>query len=144
MPARRKHKTKVEQEQATRNKHKAYYACNQEMILAKKRTKYTRDSINDELWQSATQSYFERLYYEYQAWHSCDPQTKNSPIELPFKLFSSMTNAVAKIGNAILNEFGAGKEWNECWRLTKRIRYFILCIDDMEIAVLEGNNLLEA
>ncbi|KAL0063054.1 hypothetical protein AAF712_010080 [Marasmius tenuissimus] len=205
MPARRQHKTKAEQEQAARNKHKSYYARNRETILSKKRVKYGHDkslqskarkdeneeektalweakaseehqtyasilsyitsgqdsdsylqfrrslerlrnleqSINEELRQSATHSYFERLYHEYQAWHTCDNHTEKSPIELPFKLFSSMTNAVAKIGNAILNEYGAGKEWNECRRLTKRIRYLIQCIDDMECAVLEGNNLLE-
>ncbi|KAJ8078236.1 hypothetical protein PM082_000442 [Marasmius tenuissimus] len=184
MPARRQHKTKAEQEQAARNKHKSYYARNRETILSKKRVKYGHDkslqskarkdeneeektalweakaseehqtrslerlrnleqSINEELRQSATHSYFERLYHEYQAWHTCDNHTEKSPIELPFKLFSSMTNAVAKIGNAILNEYGAGKEWNKCRRLTKRIRYLIQCIDDMECAVLEGNNLLE-
>ncbi|KAJ8095389.1 hypothetical protein PM082_023159 [Marasmius tenuissimus] len=184
MPTRRQHKTKAEQEQATRNKHKAYYARHRETILLKKRAHHSHDrtrrckarkdrneeekraswearaaeehqshsldrlrsleqSINKELQQSAKQSYFDWLYHEYQAWTSCKPQPEKSLIELPFKLFSSMTNAVAKIGNAILNEYGAKKEWNECRRLTKRIRYFIQCIDDMEIAVLEGNNLLE-
>ncbi|KAJ8079191.1 hypothetical protein PM082_021691 [Marasmius tenuissimus] len=88
-------------------------------------------------------SYFDRLYYEYQAWTLCDPRPEKSPIELPFNLFNSMTNAVAKIGNAILNEYGAGKEWKECRRLTKRIWYLIQCINDMEMAVLEGNNMLE-
>ncbi|KAK1231427.1 hypothetical protein PQX77_005452 [Marasmius sp. AFHP31] len=81
-------------------------------------------AINAEINSSATQPYFERLYYEFLTWSSCDPRPSNSPIELPFKLFGSMLNSVANIGNAILNEYGAiGKEWKEAQRLTRRIRY---------------------
>ncbi|KAL0564974.1 hypothetical protein V5O48_017061 [Marasmius crinis-equi] len=93
-------------------------------------------AINEELAGSGSQ-YLERLYREWVAWKHVDSGLP-SPLEIPYKLFNSMLDCVAKIGNGILNEFGAYKEWKECWRLTRRIREIFYCIDDLEMAVLEG------
>ncbi|KAK1217953.1 hypothetical protein PQX77_019375 [Marasmius sp. AFHP31] len=178
MPARRRHKTKKDQGQATRDKHKLYYQRNEERIRAKRRERYGKErdferkerkaaieeekrafweetahteykrntleelrnlekKINTYLSNSGT-TYLERSYHEYLAWtQSAVCQTQPSPLELPYKTFNSMLDAVAKIGNGILNEYGAGREWKECQRLTKRIRYLIQSMDDLEIADLE-------
>ncbi|KAL0567264.1 hypothetical protein V5O48_014729 [Marasmius crinis-equi] len=53
-------------------------------------------------------NYFERLYHEYLAHTKTDPVPYDqSPLEVPSKVFSSMTDTVAKIGNAILNDVWA-------------------------------------
>ncbi|KAK1223887.1 hypothetical protein PQX77_013221 [Marasmius sp. AFHP31] len=82
-------------------------------------------------------AYFERIFHEYLAWCQSDHQHTDSPIELPNKVFASMMDAAAKIGNGILNEYGARKEWKQCQRLTMRIRYLIQAVDNLEEVVLE-------
>ncbi|KAJ8095469.1 hypothetical protein PM082_023239 [Marasmius tenuissimus] len=82
--------------------------------------------------------YLKRIYHEYLAWtQSAVRQNQPSPLDLSYKTFNSMLDAVGKIGNSVLNEYGAGKEWKECQRLTRRIRYLIQCIDNLEMADLE-------
>ncbi|KAK1234213.1 hypothetical protein PQX77_002589 [Marasmius sp. AFHP31] len=82
-------------------------------------------------------AYFERIYHEYLAWCQSDHQHTESPIEFPNKVFASMMDAAVKIGNGILNEYGARKEWKECQRLTMRIRYLIQAVHNLEEVVLE-------
>ncbi|KAK1223063.1 hypothetical protein PQX77_014062 [Marasmius sp. AFHP31] len=178
MPAHRRHKTKKDQQQATKDKHKRYYQCNEDEIRAKWRERYVKEKALERkerkaaieegkrvFWEETAHTeykrntleelrnlekkinayisnsgsaYLKRSYHEYLAWtQSAVRQNEPSPLELSYKTFNSMLDAVAKIGNGILNEFGAGKEWKECQRLTRRIRYLIQCIDDLEIADLE-------
>ncbi|KAK1228056.1 hypothetical protein PQX77_008919 [Marasmius sp. AFHP31] len=100
-------------------------------------------SVNDYLFNSGS-AYFDRIFHEYLAWYQSEEHNE-SPIELPYKVFRSMLDAVAKIGNGILNEYGAKKEWKECQRLTKRIRCLIQALDNLEEVVLvnEVGNSLE-
>ncbi|KAK1218012.1 hypothetical protein PQX77_019310 [Marasmius sp. AFHP31] len=198
MPAHRLHKTKKDQQQAIKDKHKRYYQryftssdssiskflisytlqSNEDKIRAKRRERYGKErdierkerkaaveekkrafweetahaeykrntlaelrtleeKINTYLSNSGT-AYLKRSYHEYLAWtQSAMRQQQSSPLELSYKTLNSMLDAVAKIGNGVLNEYGAGREWKECQRLTRRIRYLIQCIDDLEIADLE-------
>ncbi|KAK1225823.1 hypothetical protein PQX77_011234 [Marasmius sp. AFHP31] len=180
MPARRKHKTKEAQRQASQHKSKTYYQRNREEILAKKRATYGKAAARDRklrkqevdeekraLWETKSQTevktdplkrlraleenincelsnsgsgYLERLFAEFLAWTQISPEAEISPIsplELPFKVFSSMLDTVAKIGNAILNEYGPYAEWKECQRLTRRIRCLIRCANEWECMHLE-------
>ncbi|KAK1224572.1 hypothetical protein PQX77_012526 [Marasmius sp. AFHP31] len=104
-----------------------------------KRLRALEESINRELSNSGS-GYLERLFAEFLAWTQTSPEAQVSPIsplELPFKLFSSMLDTVAKIGNAILNEYGPYAEWKECQRLTRRIRCLIRCANEWECTHLE-------
>ncbi|KAJ8088025.1 hypothetical protein PM082_013576 [Marasmius tenuissimus] len=94
------------------------------------------ESINSEL-EGSGSAYFERLFREYLEWTRVDPRPQASPLELPFKVFNSMIDVVAKIGNGILNEYGSGKQWRECQRLTLRIRYLTQCANEFEEVVLQ-------
>ncbi|KAL0575862.1 hypothetical protein V5O48_006112 [Marasmius crinis-equi] len=85
--------------------------------------------------------YMERLLLEFLAYRESQPSTDASPLEHPTKIFGAMLDTLAKIGNAILNEYGSGKEWNECKRLTLRVQYLVQCIDDFEITLLEETEL---
>ncbi|KAL0057594.1 hypothetical protein AAF712_015757 [Marasmius tenuissimus] len=99
-------------------------------------------SINTYLFNSGS-AYFERIFQEYLAWSESTLQHEPSPLELLSKVFSSMLDTVAKIGNGILNEYGAWKEWKECQRPTRRIRCLIRCADNLEEIVLEwGSSVL--
>ncbi|KAL0057328.1 hypothetical protein AAF712_016035 [Marasmius tenuissimus] len=72
------------------------------------------DNINKFICNSGS-AYLERIFQEYLVWTQSDHQHKTeSPLELPYKVFNSMMDAVAKVGNGILNEYGARKEWKEC------------------------------
>ncbi|KAJ8092808.1 hypothetical protein PM082_023637 [Marasmius tenuissimus] len=71
------------------------------------------EKINSELGGSGS-TYFERLFREYLEWTGTKPRPRESPLKLPFKMFNSMTDVVAKIGNGILNEYGSGIQWREC------------------------------
>ncbi|KAK1233219.1 hypothetical protein PQX77_003628 [Marasmius sp. AFHP31] len=102
-----------------------------------KQLRLLEENINQELLNSGSQ-YLERLFAEYLAWTQLPSETDVSPLELAFKVFSSMLDAVAKIGNAILNEYGAYGEWKECQRLTRRIRCFIHCMNEWETTYLEN------
>ncbi|KAJ8090819.1 hypothetical protein PM082_024732 [Marasmius tenuissimus] len=93
-------------------------------------------SINTELGGSGS-AYLERLFREYLEWTGVNPRPQASPLEVPFKLFHSMTDVVAKIGNGILNEYGSGIQWRECQRLTLRIRYLTQCANELEEVVLQ-------
>ncbi|KAK1222722.1 hypothetical protein PQX77_014427 [Marasmius sp. AFHP31] len=104
-----------------------------------KRLRALEESINRELSNSGS-GYLERLFTEFLAWTQTSPEAGLSPIsplELPFKVFSSMLDTVAKIGNAILNEYGPYAEWKECQRLTQRIRCLIRCANEWECTHLE-------
>ncbi|KAK1215044.1 hypothetical protein PQX77_022363 [Marasmius sp. AFHP31] len=98
----------------------------------------------NEFLSNSGSAYFERIFHEYLAWCQSEEHDE-SPVELSYKVFRSMLDAVAKIGNGILNEYGAKKEWKECQRLTKRIRCFIQALDNLEEVVLvnEVGNSLE-
>ncbi|KAK1229290.1 hypothetical protein PQX77_007657 [Marasmius sp. AFHP31] len=94
-------------------------------------------NVNQYLSNSGT-TYFERIYHEYLAWMQSDIRhSQSSPLEAPNSAFNSMLDAVGKVGNGILNEYGAGKEWKQCQRFTKRVRYFLQCIANLEIVYLE-------
>ncbi|KAL0569423.1 hypothetical protein V5O48_012540 [Marasmius crinis-equi] len=95
--------------------------------------------INEEFQDSGSR-YFNRLFHEYLAWAQSNPRPSDSPLETPVKVFNSMVDTVAKIGNAILNEYGTwGMPWKECRRLTMRIRVILQCTDDLEVARIEGD-----
>ncbi|KAL0573136.1 hypothetical protein V5O48_008824 [Marasmius crinis-equi] len=85
--------------------------------------------------------YMERLIFEFLAYVDSQPSTDTSPLELPNKVFGAMLDTLAKVGNGILTEYGSGKEWNECKRLTQRVRYLVQCVDDFEIVLLEEREL---
>ncbi|KAJ8092819.1 hypothetical protein PM082_023648 [Marasmius tenuissimus] len=70
------------------------------------------ESINQELLKSGSE-YLERLFAEFLAWTQSSSETDILPLELPFKVFNSMLDAAAKVGNTILNGYGAYAEWKE-------------------------------
>ncbi|KAK1216955.1 hypothetical protein PQX77_020402 [Marasmius sp. AFHP31] len=92
-------------------------------------------NVNQYLSNSGS-TYLKRIYHEYLAWMESDPR-QSSPLEAPNVAFNSMLDAVGKIGNGILNEYGAGKEWKQCQRFTKRIRYLLQCVANIEMVYLE-------
>ncbi|KAK1226509.1 hypothetical protein PQX77_010517 [Marasmius sp. AFHP31] len=103
------------------------------------RLRALEESINREISNSGS-GYLERLFAEFLAWTRTSTEARFpliSPLELPFKVFNSMLDAVAKIGNAILNEYGPYSEWKECQRLTRRIRCLIRCANEWECTYLE-------
>ncbi|KAL0573315.1 hypothetical protein V5O48_008636 [Marasmius crinis-equi] len=114
--------------------------------------------INEHLGFGNGSGYMERLFHEFLAYKDKKegsdasfgeiplllnllPSSNVSPLELPNKVLGAMLDTLAKIGNAILNEYGSGKEWNECKRLTLRVQYLIQSIDDFEITLLEEREL---
>ncbi|KAK1230216.1 hypothetical protein PQX77_006703 [Marasmius sp. AFHP31] len=101
-----------------------------------KQLRSLEENINQELLNSGSE-YLERLFTEFLAWTQSSLESNTSPLELTFKIFSSMLDSVAKIGNVILNEYGAYAEWKECQRLTRRIRYLIQCVNEWEVTHLE-------
>ncbi|KAK1218290.1 hypothetical protein PQX77_019031 [Marasmius sp. AFHP31] len=181
MPARQRHKTQKEREQATRNKHKKYYESNKDQIRSKRRERYAKEmtierkerkavaeeekrvfwevqaqrkyerntlaelrrlekNVNQYLSDSGS-TYLERIYHEYLAWtQSAVHHSQSSPLKIPYNTFKSMLDAVVKIGDGVLNEHGAGKEWKECQRFTRRVKYLLQCVDDLEMICLEQQN----
>ncbi|KAL0562693.1 hypothetical protein V5O48_019388, partial [Marasmius crinis-equi] len=97
--------------------------------------------INAHLGFGNGSAYVERLLHEFLVYTETQPLGDESPLEYPNKIFGAMLDSLAKIGNAILNEYGSGKEWNECKCLTVRVRYLVQCIDEFEIAGLEEREL---
>ncbi|KAK1231144.1 hypothetical protein PQX77_005750 [Marasmius sp. AFHP31] len=128
----------------TFNTHRLYRNTLEELRkLEKKVNEYLSDSGS---------TYLERSYHRYLVWTQSDIRhIETSPLEPSYKAFKSMVDAVGKISGGILNEYGAGREWKECQRLMRRIRYLIQSIDDLECAYLEqqtstaqtGSSLLE-
>ncbi|KAK1219278.1 hypothetical protein PQX77_018014 [Marasmius sp. AFHP31] len=178
MPARQRHKTQKEREQATRNKHQKYYESNKFQIRSKRRERYAREMAIEQkerkavakeekrvYWEEQAQrkyerntlaelrrleksvnqylsgsgsTYLERIYHEYLAWtQSAVHHSQSSPLKIPYKSFKSMLDAVVKIGDGVLNEHGAGKEWKECQRFTRRIKYLLQCVNNLEMICLE-------
>ncbi|KAL0567590.1 hypothetical protein V5O48_014402 [Marasmius crinis-equi] len=97
--------------------------------------------INGHLGFGNGSGYMERLILEFLADRESQPSADASPLEHQTKVLGAMLDTLAKIGNAILNEYGSGKEWNECKRLTVRVRYLVQCLDEFEITVLEEREL---
>ncbi|KAJ8092171.1 hypothetical protein PM082_023998 [Marasmius tenuissimus] len=100
-----------------------------------------KNNINEFLCNSGS-TYLEQIYKEYLAWTQSDHQhNTESPLELPYKVFNSMMDTVAKVRNAILNEYGARKERKECQQLTTRIQYLIQALSNLEEVFLVGESL---
>ncbi|KAK1220240.1 hypothetical protein PQX77_017005 [Marasmius sp. AFHP31] len=161
MPAHRLHKTKKDRVQATRDKHKKYYewkierkarkavAEKEKMLFweGQAHREYERNTLEElrtleknvnQYLSNSGSTYLERIYHEYLAWMQSDiHHSQSSPLDAPNIAFNSMLDAVGKIGNGILNEHGAGKEWKQCQRFTKRIRYLLQCLANLEMVYLE-------
>ncbi|KAK1223733.1 hypothetical protein PQX77_013385 [Marasmius sp. AFHP31] len=67
MPARQRHKTRKEREQATRNKHQRYYESNKAQIRSKRRERYAREMAIERKERKAVAEEEKRVFWEEQA-----------------------------------------------------------------------------
>ncbi|EEB93836.1 hypothetical protein MPER_07462 [Moniliophthora perniciosa FA553] len=83
-------------------------------------------------------TWMENIYKELSLWFCSVERSKESPMKHPMQLGDKMLHAVRTHQSAVLNEYGVGKEWREAERLTTRIRTFVHCLEDMEMALMSN------
>ncbi|KAK7448895.1 hypothetical protein VKT23_013627 [Stygiomarasmius scandens] len=83
-------------------------------------------------------SFLEQICLEYQEWLKADQMAITSPIRNGIKIFESLFESSKPFTHTILQQHGCGSEYSEATRIQTRISKMVLCLEDMEIAQIEG------
>ncbi|THU93968.1 hypothetical protein K435DRAFT_861032 [Dendrothele bispora CBS 962.96] len=83
-------------------------------------------------------SYLEKIYQKHQLWLRNDQVSSESPVTQAVSQFEDLFESSKPLTHNILQEFGYGSEYLEASRIQKRIRRIVECLEDLELARMEG------
>ncbi|THU93765.1 hypothetical protein K435DRAFT_861208 [Dendrothele bispora CBS 962.96] len=158
MPRPKLYKTREEKRLADCAKAQRYYSKNADQINTEKRKRRQRATQEAETQGNSSSllaihdihnrflvltgnspiNYLDRLYVDYQAWLIQVEPDMPSPLELNKPSLDDLLTDIEKRSEEVLNLFGCGNEYRTAAGVKGTIREFILCIDDFELAHLEG------